>query len=230
MHIQHFDSETALAEAASQIILQAIQKKPDLLLCAATGNTPTLTYQALVAQKSLFPNDQLRIFKLDEWGGVPMDHPGTCEAYLQEHLIQPLNIPRDRYFSFQSNPADPQQECARVQQLLQQEGPIDVGVLGLGVNGHLAFNEPADFLQPYSHLAQLTQDSLGHSMAKDMQGVKLYGLTLGMSDILAAREIVLLISGPSKIEITQRLLEGKISSQLPASFLWLHSNVKVFIH
>ena len=229
MHIQHFDSETALAAAASQILLQAIQKKPDLLLCAATGNTPTLTYQALVAQKSLFSADQLRIFKLDEWGGVPMDHPGTCESYLQEHLIQPLNIPIDRYFSIQSNPADPQQECSRIQQLLQEEGPIDLCVLGLGVNGHLAFNEPGAFLQPHCHLAQLTEDSLGHSMAKDMQDVKLYGLTLGMSDILAAREIILLITGPAKVEITQRLLEAKISSQLPASFLWLHSNVKVLI-
>lgn len=230
MHIQHFDSEKSLAAAASQIILQAIQKKPNLLLCSATGNTPTLTYQALVAQKSLFPADQLRIFKLDEWGGVPIDHPGTCESYMQQQLIRPLNISPDRYFSFQSKPADPQQECARIQQLLQQEGPIDLCVLGLGVNGHLAFNEPGAFLQPHCHIAQLTEDSLGHSMAKDMQEVKLYGLTLGMSDILAAREIVLLISGPSKVEITQRLLEAKISSQLPASFLHLHSNVKVFIH
>lgn len=229
MQIQHFDSEKALAAAASEIIRQAIQKKPNLLLCAATGNTPTLTYQALVTQKSLFPSDQLRIFKLDEWGGVSMDHPGTCESYLQEHLIRPLNIPADRYFSFQSNPVDPQQECIRIQHLLQQEGPIDLCVLGLGVNGHLAFNEPGAYLQPHCHIAQLTQDSLGHSMAKDMQGAKLYGLTLGMADILAAREILLLISGPAKVEVTQRLLEAKISTQLPASFLWLHSNVKVLI-
>ncbi len=159
-----------------------------------------------------------------------MDHPGTCEIYLQEQLLHPLNIPTDRYFSFQSNAVDPQQECARVQQLLQQEGPIDLCILGLGVNGHLAFNEPGAFLHPHCHIAQLTEDSLGHSMAKDMQGVELYGLTLGMSDILAAREILLLISGPSKVEITQRLLEAKISTQLPASFLCLHSNVKVFIH
>ncbi|WP_373553180.1 galactosamine-6-phosphate isomerase [Haliscomenobacter sp.] len=229
MHIQHFDSETALAAAASQIILQAIQKKPDLLLCAATGNTPTATYQNLVAQRTLFPSNKLRIFKLDEWGGAPMDHPGTCEAYLQEHLLQPLNILADRYFSFQSNPADPQQECTRIQKLLQKEGPIDLCVLGLGMNGHLAFNEPGAFLQPHCHIAQLTEDSLGHSMAKDMQGVKLYGLTLGMSDILAAKEVLLLISGQTKVEITQRLMEAKISTQLPASFLWLHSNVQVLI-
>ena len=229
MHIQHFDSEKSLAAAASQIILQAIQRKPNLLLCAATGNTPTATYQALVAERFLFPNDQLRLFKLDEWGGVPMDHPGTCEAYLQEHLLQPLNIPVDRYFSFHSNPADPQQECARVKQLLQKEGPIDVCVLGLGVNGHLAFNEPGAYLQPHCHVAELTEDSIGHSMAKDMQDVKLYGLTLGMSDILAAKEIILLISGPAKVAITQRFLEAKISTQLPASFLWLHPNVQVLI-
>lgn len=229
MHIQHFDSTTALAAAASQVIIRAIRNKPDLLLCAATGNTPTATYQALVAQKTLFPTDQLRMFKLDEWGGVPMDHSGTCESYLQEHLIQPLNISANRYFSIQSNPADPEQECIRMQKLLKEEGPIDLCVLGLGVNGHLAFNEPGAYLQPHFHIAQLTEDSLGHSMAKDMQDVKLYGLTLGMQDILAAKAILLLISGPAKVEVTKRLLEGKISTQLPASFLWLHPNVQVFI-
>ncbi|AEE49084.1 galactosamine-6-phosphate isomerase [Haliscomenobacter hydrossis] len=229
MDVTRFDNEISLAEAASDHILQAIQQKPDLLLCAATGNTPTLSYQKLVEKASVFPLDQLRLFKLDEWGGVPMEHSGTCETYLQQYLISPLRISTDRYFSFQSNPADPEQECVKVQKMLEQQGPIDLCILGLGLNGHLAFNEPGEYLQPHCHVAQLTEASLGHSMAQDMEGVKLYGLTLGMSDILAAKEIMLLISGASKVEITKRLLEGKISTQLPASFLWLHPKVKVYV-
>lgn len=229
MQIEYFDTETALADQASAYIIEAIQNKPNLLLCPATGNTPTLTYQTMVSQQHLFPADQLRVLKLDEWGGVPSNHPGTCESYLQTQLIQPLNIPLDRYFSLQSNPADPSLECAHMQQVLATEGPIDLCILGLGKNGHLAFNEPGAYLHPHCHVAELTEESLGHSMAKDMQNVKLYGLTLGMNDILAARQILLLISGTSKKAITQRLLEGKISTQLPASFLWLHNNVKVLI-
>jgi galactosamine-6-phosphate isomerase len=158
-----------------------------------------------------------------------MEHAGTCETYLQKHLIAPLQISNDRYFSFQSNPTDPEQECERVQSLLEQHGTIDLCVLGLGVNGHLAFNEPGEFLQPHCHVAKLTEASLGHSMAQDMDGVKLYGLTLGMSDILASKEILLLITGSSKVEITRRLLEGKISTYLPGSFLWLHQRVGVLV-
>lgn len=229
MDVTRFDSEISLAEATSDHILRAIQQKPDLLLCPATGNTPTLSYQKLVEKAVAVSLDQLRLFKLDEWGGVQMEHAGTCEMYLQEHLIAPLQISSDRYFSFLSNPTDPEQECERVQGLLEQHGPIDLCILGLGVNGHLAFNEPGEFLQPHCHVAQLTKTSLGHSMAQDMQGTKLYGLTLGMSDILASKEILLLISGASKVEITRRLLEGKISSQLPGSFLWLHPKVRVLV-
>lgn len=230
MQVEYFDTELALAEKASGDIVAAIQKKPNLLLCAATGNSPTTTYQHLVAKQHLYSSDQLRILKLDEWGGVPALHPGTCESYLQTHLIQPLKIDPARYFSFQSDPTDPALECQRIQQVLQREGPIDLCVLGLGINGHLAFNEPGVYLHPHCHVAELTKDSLGHSMAKDMQGANLYGLTLGMSDILASRQILLLISGASKKAITQALLAGKISTHLPASFLWLHNNVKIFIH
>lgn len=230
MEVTRFDSEISLAEAASDHILHAIQQKPDLLLCAATGNTPTLSYQRLIEKASAISLDQLRLFKLDEWGGVPMEHSGTCETYLQQHLIAPLKISNERYFSFQSNPADPEQECVKVRKMLEQQGPIDLCILGLGLNGHLAFNEPGEFLQPYCHVAQLTEASLGHSMAQDMEGVKLYGLTLGMSNILAAKEIMLLITGPAKVEVTKRLLEGKISTWLPGSFLWLHPRVRVYVY
>lgn len=230
MEIEYFNSELALAKKAAGYIMAAVRDNPKLLLGTATGNTPTLTYQHLVAQKQLFPSDQLRIFKLDEWGGVPAAHPGTCETYLQNELVKPLEISSDRYYSFHCNPENPQQECARVQQMLQQEGPLDLCVLGLGVNGHLAFNEPADFLQPHCHVARLTQDSLGHSMAREMQQVQLYGLTLGMRDILASKTILLLISGESKVAVTKRFLEGKISTWLPASFLHLHQDVRVLIY
>lgn len=230
MNIQTFESEKALAEAASRHIIETIQQQPNLLLCTATGSTPTLSYQHVVAQREQFPHDQLRIFKLDEWGGIPIEHPGTCESYLHQHLLQPLNISSERYFSFQSNPPDPEQECKRMHQILQREGPIDLCILGIGVNGHLAFNEPGDFLHPHCHVAKLSSSSLQHQMAKDMQGAQLYGLTLGMQDILASKAILLLISGQSKLEVAMRLLQGKISTQLPASFLWLHNNVQVFIH
>lgn len=227
MKIDIFDSYEELSKKAKDLIIKEIEKKKDLLLCTATGGSPTETYDLLgqeyLAQPELFA--QLRILKLDEWGGIPMNHPATCESYLQAHLIQPLFISGSRYNGFYSNPDDPMQECIRIQEKLDMEGPIDLCILGLGMNGHLAFNEPADFLHPNCHIAELSETSLEHPMASEMQIKPTYGLTLGMADILLSRMILILINGQQKKTMVSKFLSKKITSSVPASFLWLHPNV-----
>ena len=148
MDIRFVKDTTTMAEMAASVIAEAIRQKPNLLLCAATGNSPTETYKMLIAQKANFDSSQLRVIKLDEWGGVLMDNPQTCEQYLQQHLIKPLEISPERYFAFQSNSENPINEIAGMQTILAANGPIDVCILGLGLNGHIAFNEPAELLEP----------------------------------------------------------------------------------
>ena len=95
-----------MSQKAADLMSDEIRNKPDLLLCTATGATPTTAYDMLAAKKSEELNlfDKLRIIKLDEWGGLPMDDPATCEVFLNEHLVDPLNIPADRFISWISNP------------------------------------------------------------------------------------------------------------------------------
>ena len=196
-----------------------------LLLCAATGSSPTKTYELLAAESTINPKpfSRLRVIKLDEWGGIQMTDTGSCEYYLQQHVIRPLAITNERYFSFQSDNENPERETRRIQQILEEQGPIDICILGIGVNGHIALNEPASFLQPHCHVATLADTSLQHPM---ISGKKpRYGLTLGMADILQSKKIILLISGAKKKEITQTFLSARISTEIPASFLWLHPNV-----
>ena len=162
--------------------------------------------------------------KLDEWGGLAMDDPATCEAHLQRHVVKPLRLGK-RYFGFASQPRDPETECARVRHWLEQNGPIDLCVLGLGVNGHLAFNEPAPFLRPHAHVATLSCALLRHAMLDETHGRPGFGLTLGIADLLQARRVLLLVSGPSKREPVKKLLSGEITPRFPASFLWLHPDV-----
>lgn len=218
----------SLSRSAANFIRDQLQANPALLLCAATGETPTWTYDLLAAQpkheQSMF--DNLRILKLDEWGGLAMDDPGSCEMYLQQHLIQPLGIPEDRYIGFYSDAADAVLECRRIRDELEKQSPIDLCVLGLGANGHLALNEPADELCPHVHVARLSEQSLKHSMLSHSRQPR-YGLTLGMADILQSTTILLLVSGEHKRNVLQRLLSGPISTRFPASFLWLHSNLTV---
>ena len=227
MEINILDSYEELSQRAADIILRQLDVKKDLLLCAATGNTPGKTYELLGEECARRPErfTDMRVLKLDEWGGLPATDPGSCEYYLQTRLIAPLNIDDRRYISFRNDPADPQEECMRIQGQLSEAGPIDCCLLGLGLNGHIGFNEPASFLQPGCHIARLSTTTLQHPMVATANRQPACGLTLGMADILQARMILILISGSSKKEIAREFLSRRVTAELPASFLWLHANV-----
>ena len=170
----------------------------------------------------------MKVIKLDEWGGLAMERPGTCETFLRNALVTPLGLD-SRYIGFNSNPANPAAECARIRDWLAANGPIDTAVLGLGLNGHLGFNEPDDALQPHTHIATLSPESLRHSMLANEPERPTFGLTLGMSDLLHARRILLLVTGKAKRDALRRLIQGPITTRFPASFLHLHPEVTLLV-
>lgn len=231
MNIQYFTNYDEMSQRCSTIIIESLKENSNQLLCAATGNSPEGVYKnladAFVKNPEIFNN--LKIVKLDEWGGIPATHPNSCETYIKRKILRPLNISNNRYVSFESTPDSQELECGRVQMELKQKGPIDICVLGLGRNGHIGFNEPADVLIPYCHVARLSQESLHHQMVEDMQNKPTHGLTLGMADILQSGVIILLATGPNKKNTINDLLTEKINTGLPASFLWLHPNVHCFV-
>ncbi len=231
MKIEKCGSYEELSAKAKDIIISEIEKKPNLLLCAATGKSPTGTYHLLENEYQKQPKffDHLRVIKLDEWGGIEMNNPSTCETYLQLHLIQPLKITETRYSGFSSNPEYPQKECTRIQNILDKTGPIDICILGIGMNGHLALNEPNQYLQPNSHVVKLSAKTLEHKMLTENQEKPNYGLTLGMADIMNSKMILLLIYGSNKTRIVKKFLTKRITGLVPASFLWLHPNVVCLI-
>ena len=200
--------------------------KPTSLLCLAAGSTPTRTYELLALEGAKEPTlfQHCRIIKLDEWGGLPPGDPATCDSQLRTTLVSPLRL-TERYVAFESNPLDPNAECARIAAWLDQNGPIDISVLGLGINGHLGFTEPAEYLQPFAHVAELSQASLAHAMLAKSAVRPTYGLTLGMADLIQSRRILLLVSGSTKRDPLQRLLGGRLSTEFPASILQVHPNM-----
>jgi galactosamine-6-phosphate isomerase len=226
--ISVFRSGNELARAASSRVTSGLRHKQDLLIVTATGGSPTRTYEFLAEHYQKEPDlfESLRIHKLDEWGGLDADDPGSCEAYLQQHLLAPLQIGPDRYFGFRPNPPDAVEECRRVSHWLYQNGPIDICILGLGLNGHLALNEPADFLPPISHKPVLTEESKSSPMLSIARKPATYGMGLGLAEIFASKQILLLVNGAAKSKQLRRLLEErKVYTRHPASFLWLHPNV-----
>lgn len=212
------------------MIIQKLKEQAMPKLCAATGNSPTGVYKKLIdyAKTDFELFSRLQIIKLDEWVGLDKDDSGSCESYLQEYLIRPLAISEDRFLSFNPNPADPMEECLRVQTQFNKMSPIDICVLGLGKNGHIGFNEPGRF-EPHCHVRQLESESISHDMIADSTIKPSLGMTLGMKDILSSKKIIIIVSGTGKEEATRHLLSGVVSSDCPASILWQHPDVSCLV-
>lgn len=230
MQITPCETFATLSELAATEIVGHLQQKPDSLLCIATGNSPTGVYQQLGKRKSDFQTDAVRLIQLDEWYGLGPEDGASCVHYINQHLIQPLQIPAGNYQAFDGKAAEAQNECNRVNNWLQDNGPIDICILGIGKNGHLGFNEPAEYLHDRAHIANLSATSLTHTMLNAGTGnqqIQL-GLTLGMADILQSKLIILLVNGTHKKQVMDQLMKRQISPDLPASFLWLHNNVHCF--
>jgi galactosamine-6-phosphate isomerase len=228
MNVVQCDDYDDLTIRAAALVISEIERKPDLLLCLATGRSTDGLFTALAEKAKGDPGffRRLRVVKLDEWGNLPADHPASCEHSLRTRLLQPLGVSPDRYLSFAPPPADPGIECGRIRSALERTGPIDLCVLGLGVNGHVGFNEPGSSLTPHCHVATLSETTRRHATARAISPPPTYGLTLGLGEILASRRIVLLVAGEGKREAATRLLSARVTAELPATFLWLHPRVE----
>jgi galactosamine-6-phosphate isomerase len=215
-----------LSQYAADWLVARLREQPSALVCLAAGSTPSRAYELLMERGAAEPTlfQRCRFIKLDEWGSLAMDDPATCEHQLRAALVTPLGM-SDRYTAFESQPANPVVECARIATWLQQFGPIDACMLGLGLNGHIGFNEPAEFLEPHAHVARLSESSLNHAMLKRSTRQPGYGMTLGMADLMQSRRVLLLASGNAKRRPLEQLLSGRITTAVPASLLQLHPDV-----
>ena len=215
------DREELDREAAA-IIWEAAGAKPDLLICLASGGTPTGTYALLASAPERL--EDARFIQLDEWAGLGPEDPASCAAYLQRTVRSPLAVPPERWIGFRGDAPNAAAECRRVEAALAEAGPIDLCILGLGLNGHLALNEPAESFDPVCHVATLAEQSRGHPMLAETAAPVRQGLTLGLGDILRARRILLLVSGAAKRAPLAQLAARRVTPTLPATFLWLHGD------
>ncbi len=230
MNIYSVKDAEALGEQAAAIVLDEVKRKPNLLLCAATGNSPLPLYQRLekVVKNSDTLFQKARVIPLDEWIGLSSSE-GSCDSYLQKWLLKPLKIYEENYFAFNPLAENMEAECSRIHEVLKKQGPIDLCALGLGKNGHLGFNEPSTTLNAHCHVANLTAASQQHAMISNAKKVPITGLTLGMQDILNSKRILLLISGKGKEAAKEQLFSKQINTQCPASLLWQHDHVDCMV-
>jgi len=220
----------SMSRAAAAWLGDAIHARPDSLLCLATGASPTGAYAGLAEQCAATPElfKKVRYIKMDEWGDLPMEDQASSEFYLRKHVLGPLRVDEQRYFAWNSRPLDQTAECRRVADWVQANGPISIAIIGMGLNGHVGFNEPSDALPCGPHVAELSPMSQQHSMLGAQKGKIHSGYTLGMDDILRSHKVLLLVSGASKAEPMRELFSRRITTRFPASLLWLHPNLSIF--
>jgi len=209
--------------AAFEACLSEHQGGRGPLVVLPTGNTPLGMYRELIARhghrQDLWQN--LRFLALDEYAGLDPDDERLFYGWVSRTFLDPAGVPQNNRMRFNSNARNPQDEIARIDQWLQENGPIDLAVLGLGTNGHIAFNEPgSDFTQATHHVT-LTKDTLDAN-AKYWGGVDRVpktAYTLGLGQLSAARRTILLVNGAHKASILNRVLHGEISQDVPATYL-----------
>ena len=233
MRIRVFSTPRAAARALARCIAGDIAAHPRLVLGLPTGRTPIPLYEELAAlcRERRVDFSKTTTFNLDEFLGLSGADPRSYRAFMQQHLFDHVNLRARRRHMLNGAARDVEGECARYERAIARAGGIDLMILGLGANGHIGFNEPADSLVARTHRTRLAQATrranvgrFGHAVRR----VPREALSMGMATILLARHIVVLATGHAKARCVERMIEGPVTPKLPASFLQLHRHVEVW--
>jgi len=234
MRVRIFESEAEAAEACATLLAQLIAAQPNLVLGLPTGRTPVAVYRALVAQHRRGGLDFSRVttFNLDEFREMPADDASSYRSYMERHLFTHVNLAPERIQFLRGMAPDAEGECLRYDAALEAAGGLDVVMLGLGANGHLAFNEPGNELHARTHCVRLTRQTRTANaglFGDEASRVPTQALTMGMGPLVQSRVAILLALGEEKAAAVKALVEGPVTPQCPASFLQLHREAEIWV-
>lgn len=213
----------AMCQAVADRLIEIIAKKPACLLELPGGDTPRGIFDCLVdaAASGKVDVSQCSFVSLDEWEGLGYETKGSCRQTLFDELFYRLPIDVDRQVCFFDGRGDLAQECRRIDQFVFEHGGLDAAVLGVGMNGHVGFNEPG--VDPEQYCTVVPLDSVTREVSiKYFNGEQLnigHGITLGFKHLIDAREVMLIANSERKASIVQRIVEGPITNEVPASLM-----------
>jgi glucosamine-6-phosphate deaminase len=234
MEVVPLASPADLGRLGADTVERLVRARPDAVLGLATGSSPLPVYRELVRRhrSGTAPSyDDVRVFLLDEYVGLPPGHPQTYRVTIRRELTDELGIPDDRIASPDPDPAGLPDAGRRYEELIAGAGGVDLQVLGIGTDGHLAFNEPGSSLGSRTRLKTLTQETRRDNARffGSADEVPRHVLTQGLGTILEARHLLLLATGPAKTSAVAAAVEGPLSAACPASVLQLHPHVSVLL-
>ena len=214
-------------DVAARIIARLLRSKPNAVIGLATGSTPLLLYQTLISMNLDW--SEATTFNLDEYIGLPREHPQSYHSFMWENLFKHLNIRQDNIYLPDGNAADIPQFCEDYENHIRAAGGIDLQVLGIGSDGHIGFNEPSSSLASRTRIKTLTKQTCMDNARffGSEEAVPKHVITMGIGTIMEARQNVLLAFGTHKARAIAEAVEGPITSSNPASILQMHPVVKV---
>jgi glucosamine-6-phosphate deaminase len=232
--IRIFNTPDDTARAVAGRVVDALRQQPDLVLGIPAGRTPLGAYAELRRLHAVGKADFSRAhaFTVDEFVGVDRSHPSSFRQFLSTHLFGEVNIPADCVHSLDGAAEDLGAECERYEREIARAGGVDLQLLGVGGNGHIGFNEPGEALVAHTHrtaLLDTTRRDNAPLFGGDESKVPREALTIGIGTILGAAAILLMAVGVSKADAVAQMINGPVTSRLPASFLQLHRKVEVYL-
>ncbi len=227
-----FPDTSSIAEYVSATLIDRIRNKPGIVLGAATGGTMEPIYARFVeqAQRQELDVSRLSTFNLDEYVGLDARHPKSYAAYMRQHLFQHLNFDPSRCHLPDGQARHLDEHCREYSASLRRHGGVDLQLLGVGSNGHIGFNEPGTAFDSRCHVVQLSERTrLDNSRFFEDAMVPARAITMGMQDIMEAREILLIATGASKAPIVAEFHENEVTEAIPFTILKRHPRAKIIL-
>ena len=214
-----------LSARAAKVMLDVVKENPYAVLGLATGTTPLGLYAHMIAdhEKNGTSYAHIRTANLDEYKGLPKTHEQSYAYFMKKNLFDKLDIEAENTNIENGTAADEEKECARYDALLEQR-PRDIQLLGLGSNGHIAFNEPGTPFGSGTHVVTLAESTVKDNarLFEDISEVPRKAFTMGIKQIMQAKKILILASGANKADAVYKTVKGEVTEEVPASVLQLH--------
>ncbi|MGN0941678.1 MAG: glucosamine-6-phosphate deaminase [Selenomonadaceae bacterium] len=231
MKVRVTETYEDMSDAALALIMDQIRIKPDAVLGLAAGSTPLLLYKKMgeAARDKTIDFSRIRTFNLDEYIGLAPDNPQSYHYFMKKQLFDALGLPPEHTMMPDGMADDIAAECARYGAMIEAAGGIDLLVLGIGSNTHIGFNEPGPAFVPETHVVELSDATrqANSRFFKSVDDTPRWAVSMGIRDIMFAKNILLLASGAGKTEALWKAVCGDITPMAPASILQLHRNVLV---
>ncbi|GAX91734.1 glucosamine-6-phosphate deaminase [Effusibacillus lacus] len=218
----------AMSLCAARLTAEEINKHPELVLGLATGSTPLGMYRNWIrmVKDSSLSFAGVTTFNLDEYLGLPPNHPQSYRQFMNEQLFRYIDINPARTFVPNGISPDPLRHCKEYDLRIEKAGGIDIQILGIGRNGHIGFNEPGEDFGQLTHVVKLSESTrqANSRFFPSLDDVPTHAITMGLKSIMKARKVILLASGEDKSEAVFRAVFGDVTESHPASILQLHPN------